>query len=70
MEKSAKKSTRVSNLEKMSPEKRAKVLAFRENLGQELVDALNIGIKEDIERRQQQKLAEQNHANAESKENK
>jgi hypothetical protein len=51
MEESAKKSTRVSNLEKMSPEKRAMVEAYREGLGQLLVDNLKRGIEENDEKR-------------------
>lgn len=50
MAESAKKSTRVSNLEKMSPEKRAKLEALDEALGQEFVDALNKGVMEEFEK--------------------
>jgi hypothetical protein len=51
MEESAKKSTRVSNLEKMSPEKRAKWDAFvSDEFGQLLVDNLKRGIEENDEK--------------------
>ena len=58
MEESAKKSTRVSNLEKMSPEKRAKVMAFRASIGKLSVDALNQGVIEEGERRKRRGQAE------------
>lgn len=48
MAESAKKSTRVSNLEKMSPEKRAMVEEMREGLGQAVVDALNNAVMEEF----------------------
>ena len=49
---SAKKYTPGSNLAKMSPEQRAKVEAFRKNLGQRLVDNLNRNVLlEEAERR-------------------
>ncbi len=52
MAESAKKYTPGSNLAKMSHEQRAKVEAFRKNLGQRLADNLNRNVlMEEAERR-------------------
>ena len=59
MEESAKKRIPGSNLAKMSPEKRAKVEAFRAALDKYLVEALNQGVMENEERWRRLKEAEQ-----------
>jgi len=57
MAESAKKYTPGSNLAKLSPEKRAKVEAFRRDLGQRLVDNLNRNVL--LEESRRRKLNEE-----------
>ncbi len=59
MAESAKKRIPGSNLAKMSPEKRAKVEAFRAALDEHLVEALRQGVRKNDEKRQRLMQAEQ-----------